>query len=226
MELYLLLLRWIHVMAGITWVGILYYFNFVQTPFFGQTGAPVALMPRALRCFHWGAAVTTLAGILFYIHHVIILGGSLFYTSSNGLMTTVGGLIGILMFFNGFGVMWPNQKVIIASAEKVRRGGEPIPDAAACGRRIGLASRTNTLFSIPMLFFMEAASHYPVVLKVDGGSLTWFWITTLVIIGAIELNALIGLQGVTKKLLFTLSGTLSAGFVLTAVLCLLFFVCF
>jgi uncharacterized membrane protein len=227
MEAYLFFLRWIHFLAGITWIGLLYYFNFVQTPFFAETepavrsGAIQKLVPRALWWFRWGAMFTFLSGILIYLHKLGQMGGEVFFTSSYGLSITIGGLLGTLMFLNVWLVIWPNQKVVIASAVQVAQGGQAIPEAAACGRRAGLTSRTNTLFSIPMLFYMGAASHYPFG-QASAGSSTWLIIISVVIMGAIELNALIGSQGATKKPLDTVSGTLWAGFILSAILYLLF----
>lgn len=233
MELYLFLLRWIHFLSGITWIGILYYFNFIQTPFFAETEAPVKsgaiqkLVPRALWWFRWGAMFTFLSGILIYMHRLAEMGGSVFFNSSYGLAITTGGLMGTLMFLNVWLVIWPKQKVVIASATQVAQGGQAIPEAAACARRAALASRTNTLFSIPMLFYMGAASHYGSLVGGTGpASLTWWAIVGGVVIGAVELNCLIGSQGATKKPLDSVSGTLWAGFILTAVLTLLFLICF
>ncbi|MFQ5904291.1 MAG: antitermination protein NusG, partial [Candidatus Binatia bacterium] len=123
-------------------------------------------------------------------------------------------------------VIWPKQKVVIASATQVAQGGQAIPEAAACARRAALASRTNTLFSIPMLFYMGAASHYTIVGETSPASLAWWAVVGGVIIAAVELNCLIGSQGATKKPLDSVSGTLWAGFILTAVLYLLFWILF
>ena len=88
MEFTLFILRWIHFLAGITWIGILYYFNFVQTPFFAETEAPVVigaiqkLVPRALWWFRWGAMFTFLAGILIYMMRMARDGRGLFFSSS------------------------------------------------------------------------------------------------------------------------------------------------
>jgi uncharacterized membrane protein len=223
MEELLFFLRWIHFLAGITWIGILYYFNFVQTPFFAETEAPVRtgaiqkLVPRALWWFRWGAMFTFLAGILIYLLRMHEMGGGLFYSSSYGVTITIGGLMGTLMFLNVWLVIWPAQQVVMASTNQVASGGQALPDAAARGRRSGLASRTNVLFSVPMLFFMGAASHYTSLVG-PGGPGAVFWIITLIIIAAVEYNALAGTQGATKKPLDSVSGTLWCGFILTAVL--------
>ena len=163
MEFVLFLLRWVHILAGVTWIGLLYYFNFVQTPFFAETeagtrtGAIQKLVPRALWWFRWGAMFTFLAGILYYLIKLMQLGGDVFYTSGYGMAITIGGTMGTLMFLNVWLVIWPNQQVVIASANKVAEGGEPLPDAASKGQWAGFASRTNVLLSLPMVFLMAAA---------------------------------------------------------------------
>jgi uncharacterized membrane protein len=222
MEGILFFLRWIHFLAGITWIGILYYFNFVQTPFFAETDAAVRtgaiqkLVPRALWWFRWAAMFTFLAGILIYLIRMHEMGAGLFFSSSYGVTITIGGLIGTIMFLNVWLVIWPNQQIVIASANQVATGGQPLPAAAGAGRRAGLTSRTNTVFSIPMLFFMGAASHYT-ALTGPSFSKGLFWLLVLVIIGAVEWNALAGTQGATKKPLDSVSGALWAGFILTAI---------
>ncbi len=222
MEAVLFFLRWIHFLSGVTWVGILYYFNFVQTPFFGETEASVRtgaiqkLVPRALWWFRWAAMFTFLAGILIYIARLHEMGGGLFYTSAYGVTITIGGLMGTIMFLNVWLVIWPAQQVVIASANQVAQGGQALPEAAARGRRAALASRTNTVFSIPMLFFMGAASHYSSLVG-QGGPGILFWIISLIIIGVVEWNALVGTQGASKKPLDSVSGTLWLGFILTGV---------
>src|SRR5205809_861149 len=226
MEVTLFFLRWIHFLAGITWIGLLYYFNFVQTPFFAETEAPdrsraiQKLVPRALWWFLWGSMFTFLAGILIYLARLGEMGGGLFYTSSYGVTITVGGLMGTLMFLNVWLVIWPNQQIVIASANQVAGGGQALPAAAGAGRRAALTSRTNTVFSIPMLLYMGAASHYsPMVHQSDSRAL--FWLLVIVIIGAVECNALLGTQGPTKVPLDSVNGTLWVGFLLAASLCLI-----
>lgn len=222
MEELLFFLRWLHFVAGVAWIGILYYFNLVQVPFFAETDAPVRvgaiqkLVPRALWWFRWAAMFTFLAGLLMYLIRMHEMGGGLFFNSSYGVTITIGGLIGTLMFLNVWLVIWPAQQVVIASTNQVAAGGQALPDAAARARRSGLTSRTNVVFSFPMLFFMGAASHYT-SLAGRGNPGVVFWILVLVVIAAVEYNALTGTQGPTKKPLDSVSGAIWSGIILTAV---------
>lgn len=216
------LFRWLHFLAGITWIGMLYYFNFVQTPFFKTADAEVRggmirnVVPSALWWFRWGAMFTFLSGIA--IVGIMQHKGS----AMNGPYMTLiltGGLMGTLMWFNVWFIIWPAQKVVIASAEQVAGGGEAIPGAAARGAAAGMASRTNTLFSIPMLFFMGAASHLPGLAQTT--SVSGYWIATAVVVMLFELNGVMGSGKPTQKPLTTVAGTISAGFALTIILFLL-----
>jgi uncharacterized membrane protein len=222
-EGWLFLMRWFHFLAGITWIGLLYYFNLVQTPFFAETEPPVRsgavqkLVPRALWWFRWGAMFTFLTGLLIILHRLGQMGWSAWWNSSYGWAISLGGLLGTVMFLNVWLVIWPNQKVVIANAVQTAKGGPAIADAAARGRRAALASRTNVVFSIPMLFFMGAASHLVNLVRPNSGGKAWMAILSLVILALIEANALVGAQGATKKPLDTIPGTLSAGFILTIV---------
>ena len=218
------LLRWFHVLAGVTWIGLLYYFNFVQTPFFGtelggQAKGPMTrgLVPNALWWFRWGAMITWITGVLIILlklgHESVPLGSA--------YMTLIlsGGLMGTLMWANVWFVIWPAQQVVIANAEKVAGGGEADPAAAARGARAGLASRTNTLFSVPMLFFMVAAANLPMLATpAAGGGVALYWIRALVGILAVEANALLGPGLSTQKPLASVRGTLHAGTILAIVL--------
>ena len=160
-----LILRWIHFLAGITWLGILYYFNFVQVPFMAQAKPEVKaavtteLLPRALWWFRWGAMVTVAVGWIMYFTKVAQFGGlGNFFATSYGVSITIGGVLGTIMWFNVWFIIWPNQKVIIAETKKaIESGGTP--NVGKRPRQAFLASRTNTVLSFPMLFFMGAASH-------------------------------------------------------------------
>jgi len=226
MEFTQFMLRWVHFLAGITWIGILYYFNFVQTPFFAETEAGVRtaaiqkLVPRALWWFRWGAMFTFLAGISIYLMRMSEMGAGLFYSSPYGVTITVGGLLGTLMFLNVWLVIWPNQQIVIASANQVASGGQALPAAAGAGRRGALASRTNTVFSIPMLLYMGAASHFPQMVN-QSSSRGLFWLIVIIIVAALEANALVGTQGPTKVPLDSVKGALWVGFLLAGILFLL-----
>jgi uncharacterized membrane protein len=230
MDLLYVLLRWLHFLAGITWIGILYYFNFVQTPFFGETDPPVRsgaiqkLVPRALWWFRWGAMITVLAGLAYLL---IWWGYQLGWATTSWTVSIItGGTLGIIMWANVWFCIWPNQKIVIANAVAMAGGAAANPAAAPAGRRGALASRTNTLFSIPMLFFMAAASHFSGLVRNEQGNVAGWIIIGGLVIAAVELNALMGTQGTTKKPLDSISGTITAGFVLWAVLCLIIRVSF
>ena len=222
-------LRWWHFLAGITWIGMLYYFNFVQTPFFGSKfvadnpavrGGIVrgGLLNNALWWFRWGAMLTFVTGWLIILYRFGQYGGVREYlATSNGLSIVIGGLLGSTMWFNVWFIIWPNQQVVMQSAEQVATGGQAIPDAAARGTRAGLASRTNTMLSIPMLYFMGAASHLGWVGTITRGTKIGMLLLMVIVIAAAEINALVGTAGPGKKMLSTLRGTFWAGFVLTAI---------
>ena len=224
-EGWLFLLRWFHFLAGITWIGLLYYFNFVQTPFFATAEAPVrtgmlagGLVSRALWWFRWGAMFTFITGWLIIVHKIGQFGLTGFFNQSYGWAIFFGGMLGSLMWFNVWFVIWPAQQVVMASATQVAKGGQAIPEAAARGQRGGFASRTNTLLSIPMLFFMGAASHLPMLVQTTRAGKVGALILLLIVLAAAEYNAMVGTAGAGKKILSTLKGTFWAGFVLTAIL--------
>ena len=189
------LFRWIHFFAGVAWIGLLYYFNFVQTEYFKETDAAAKssaiskLVPRALWWFRWGAMLTFLSGLA--------LAG--YMASAINYYIVVGMLLGTLMFLNVWLIIWPNQQTVIASNNQVIGGGEALPEAAGSLGKAGLASRTNTLFSIPMLFFMGASAHLSGVGRIpitsEGGTSLLAIIQTLEIIAALQLNAIKGKTG-------------------------------
>jgi uncharacterized membrane protein len=216
---YFFLLRFVHFLAGITWIGVLYYFNFIQTPFFGTELGGTArsammrgLVPNALWWFRWGAMFTFLSGWTLVISHMVTGTGSMGYYA----LTLTGGAMGTLMWFNVWFVIWPIQKIAIASAEQVAGGGEAIPEAGARAPIAGRASRTNTLLSIPMLFFMGAARHFQSLNSADPQYAAYF-IAAGVVILVIELNAFYG-PGATQRVLGTVTSTITGGLLATLVL--------
>ena len=220
---YLFLLRWLHFLAGITWIGLLYYLNFVQTPFFAETDAPVRsgaqqkLLPRVMWWFRWGAMITFLSGLIHFLHYWF---GKRGIGDPGTWVILLGGLLGTVMWANVWFVIWPRQKIVIQNALDTAAGKPANPAMAAIAARAGLASRTNVVFSIPMLFLMGAASHLPLPMPASGAA---FWLLSLIIIGLVELNALTcASPKPTTQPLGTIKGTLWCGFILTLVFYLLF----
>ncbi len=182
------LARFGHFAFGITWIGLLYYFNFVQTEYFkeadpdARVDAFSKLAPRALWYFRWGAMGTFLTGVLLLGYRHAGLTADI----------TVGALLGTLMFLNVWLIIWPNQKIIVESNQGVQAGNEPDPAAAAAAPKAALASRTNTLFSLPMLYLMGSSAHLASGSLVSSTTAVWICVA---IIAALELNALFGKQG-------------------------------
>jgi uncharacterized membrane protein len=159
---------WIHVLAGITWIGLLYYFNFVQVPALGEAAADEGgpggagitkyVAPRALWWFRWGAALTWLSGAvalwrLNILHDAFTLGMLGDTMNYSAMIIGVGAWLGTIMLFNVWVLIWPNQKKVLgmveASADQI----------AKAKNTALLASRTNTLLSIPMLMSMVGYGH-------------------------------------------------------------------
>lgn len=199
------LARWGHLLFGITWIGMLYYFNFVQGSYFKQASpeglkdAKAKLAPEALWWFRWSAMFTFITGVILLVALM-----------KQGLMNeyiVVGGVMGTLMFLNVWLIIWPNQKVALGLVE----GG----DAPTSAGKALLASRTNTLFSGPMVFFMLAGPHF-----VNGGGYgkvvdnsAGMWIV-LALIALLEVNAIVGKQGPMT----TVKGVIHSSVALTVIL--------
>ena len=223
----LMLLRWVHFVAGITWIGLLYFFNLVNVPFMKEMDAATkgkivpSLMPRAMWWFRWAAVVTVLAGLAYWgnivgadarngggsagravglffliwtvafllifvsimvlkinkgpilasiVMGVVAASAYLFlslndhgWESNRMLSIGVGGGMGWIMMMNVWGIIWRINKKIINWTREFKNNATPIPaESAAMARMAFLASRTNAWLSLPMLFFMGAASHYPI----------------------------------------------------------------
>ena len=180
--------RYFHVLAGIVWIGMLYYFNFVQTEYFkeaeagAKSDAMAKLAPRALWWFRWGAMLTFLTGAYLF-HKIGALG-----TAMPAIW--VGALAGTFMFLNVWLVIWPNQQIVLGMKEG---------DGPAAAAKAGLASRTNTLFSGPMLLGM-LGNKYLAVPIAEGGSATGLYVALGTIV-ALEINALFGGMGPMKSVM-------------------------
>ncbi len=153
---------WIHVLAGITWIGLLYYFNFVQIPALaeaasddggpGGAGITKYVAPRALFWFRWSALVTWLSGA-DYLAALGIFDDAFMLADGLPRIIGIGAWLGTIMLFNVWVLIWPNQKKILgivkASAKEIEKA-----------KRVALlASRTNTVLSIPMLMSMVGFGH-------------------------------------------------------------------
>jgi uncharacterized membrane protein len=225
-----ILSRWAHFLAGVTWIGILYYFNFVQVPSFAafdagsRTEATAKLVPRALWWFRWGAMLTLLSGISILAFQDQFNGD--YWKTPSGVSIATGILLALVMFSNVWFVIWPHQKKVIANAENVLAGGQADPAAAASARKGLLASRTNTLFSIPMLFFMAATSHFaPLHTSATSGKRGAFLGIVVVTTAIFELIALgvFGTEpGGLRAYLDQHRNTIIAGFAYAALLIVLF----
>lgn len=223
-----MLLRWIHFLAGITWIGLLYFFNLISPKTMEKLDAPTrgkvipALLPPALWWFRWGALVTVLAGFIYwtlilltepphqpgaylgrtlgiwfvlvvvtfgvqfallripaltkntgvFVVLVLLLVGGMGHlmvqlltyegASNRALSIAVGGGIGLLLLLNVWGIVWRAQKHLIAwTQENAGTAAAPPPELAKRVRQAFLVSRASFWLSFPMLFFMAAASHYP-----------------------------------------------------------------
>lgn len=164
-----LFVRWLHVFAGIVWIGHLYFFNFVNVPLqgalddAGKKAVNPKLMPRALWWFRMGAMLTFLAGLVLFTLIYMYTPGAGFgptslFSDENGITgravwILVGMALGTIMWFNVWFIIWPAQKALLA-------GKVPQDQIAGVRRKAGLASKVNTYFSGPMLYGMLAASHY------------------------------------------------------------------
>jgi len=157
-------LRYLHVLAGIMWIGILYYFNFVQIP--NMPNIPdeqkpaigKVIAPAALWWFRWGAMITIISGLLLaaangYLVEAITLGASEGFAVEKHTMIGIGMWLGTIMWFNVWFVIWPNQKRALGIVEA------DADTKAASARTAMLFSRTNTMLSVPMLFSMVAAQN-------------------------------------------------------------------
>jgi len=153
---------WLHVFAGVIWIGLLYYFNFVQVPAVGEAAAdeggpgPAAInkyvAPRALLWFRWGALATWLTGAAALEAMGIGLGNA-FMLQPGAAIIGVGAWLGTIMLFNVWVLIWPNQKKILGIVEAT---AEEIAKAKPVAL---MASRTNTMLSIPMLMCMVGQGH-------------------------------------------------------------------
>ena len=194
-----LLIRWLHVIAGIIWIGHLYFFNFVNLPLQGALDDAAKkivnpqLMPRALWWFRWGAMITMMAGLTLFVLIYMYTPGVGFGPTSllmdtegltgRGAWILFGMLLGLIMWFNVWMIIWPTQK-------KLLTGKIPQDQIPAARKKAALFSRINTYLSGPMLFGMLAPSHYgtmhPAALVIAIG------VAVLAVFKAYKISAVVG----------------------------------
>jgi len=203
--------RWLHILVGIAWIGLLYYFNLVQVPglaAYGDEGKARnitidKIARRALWWFRWAAIATLATGLLItgqenywqnFMNNTIEAGDN-----GHDVAISVGMVLGILMAANVWMIIWKNQRVVLANAANVLGGGEADPNAATAGRKALLASRQNMIFSVSMLWFMVGSAHFYTGASPDATSsdVRTYFIIAIVIIALLELNA-IGIFGGIK----------------------------
>jgi uncharacterized membrane protein len=200
MDILNMLTRWGHLLFGMTWIGLLYYFNFIQGGYFksaspeGLADGKAKLAPAALWWFRWGAMFTFITGLvlLMGVHKLNLMNDYI----------VIGAAMGTIMFLNVWLIIWPNQKIALGMVEG---------DGPAAGAKALLASRTNTLFSGPMAFFMLAGPHFAGYGMGTGSTAMW---VALAIVAVLEVNAVVGKQGPMT----TVRGVIVSSLVLTAVL--------
>lgn len=239
-----MLARYGHILAGITWIGLLYYFNFAQTPAFAsfeagaRTEATAKLVPRAMWWFRWAAMATFLFGLLIFALYSSgdsepYMEAGVYDAMQNPRVMAIlaGMLLGVIMWANVWFVIWPVQRKAIANAQATVAGGQGTPPTPQDLRRAATASRTNTFFSIPMLFFMVAAGHLAAGGDFDstdgGGRVLWYVIVLIVavVFEGIALKAPAAGGAVTKHL-DDHRNTIVGGFVLLVILYVIFEVVF
>ena len=158
---WLFAMRWLHVLAGVMWIGLLWYFNFVQTPSMPKIpdehkpAISKVIAPAALFWFRWSAMATIILGLILASMFGYLLPALTFQKPFTGI--GIGMWLGIIMWFNVWFLIWPNQKKVLGIV--TADAGEK----AKAGRIAGMASRFNTMSSIPMLYFMVAQYHGGVV---------------------------------------------------------------
>jgi uncharacterized membrane protein len=156
MEFMQIIFRWGHFLAGITWIGLLYYFNAIQGAFLKSAAAETKadafkhLVPRALLWFRWSALATWVFGALLLGHARFV---NAFTLQGGEAVIGMGAWLGTIMLINVWAIIWRNQKIVLGMVP-----AKP-EEKAAAARKAFLASRVNVLLSIPMLFFMASSFH-------------------------------------------------------------------
>ena len=233
--------RYAHYLAGITWIGLLYFFNFIQGAAFGEMGdaargeALRKITWRTLWWFRWAAALTWVSGLWILFAQDRLFDNMDYWKTASGMGIAFGVLLGTTMAANVWMVIWPAQQIAIGSSVSVSEGGEADAEAPAAGKRAARASRVNTLFSIPLVFFMMWPSHFAPHFAppggssadpVEGGTRAIIWAVFAIMWIGMELSAVGKIGGydgpLNKLVLDKHQDTIKYGLAITAVLYLLF----
>jgi len=167
---WMFVVRWLHIICGVMWIGLLWYFNFVSTPTMPKIPAELKpalgkfITPAALFWFRWGAMGTIVFGIILawmngYLIQAYTLDATEHFATTSYVLIGIGMWLGTIMWFNVWFVIWPNQQKALNIDNAYPDLAQPQKDASA--KTAGMFSRINTMLSIPMLFCMAAASHMP-----------------------------------------------------------------
>ena len=162
------IVRWLHVLCGIMWIGLLWYFNFVQTPMMPsipaelKPGVSKYIAPEALFWFRWGAMGTIVFGLILawlngYLLEAITIDSIEGFAVPKSVVIGIGMWLGTIMWFNVWFIIWPNQQKVLGLNGK--DAGVSAEGKAAAAKMAGQFSRVNTLLSIPMLFCMVSAQN-------------------------------------------------------------------
>jgi hypothetical protein len=194
-----------HVMFAVMWMGLLWFFNFVQVPAFAEMDASARnnafdkLSWRALWWFRHSAWMTLASGLMI----MLVRGfgddgyGGDYFKSPSGGMLAFAIVLAFIMAYNVWMVIWPNQQIVIANARNVQAGGEADPNTAGAARRAAMASRQNTIFSFTVFLAMVGAEHFFGGYIADtetglpsAGIRVFFYVLALAYAGVMEANAL------------------------------------
>ena len=203
-------MRYLHLIVGIVWIGMLYYFNFCSGPYLAaadknaKVSAVANLMPHVAAWFRWGALFTFLTGA--YLLHMVWSNGTLKED------TIIAGVMATIMAINVWFIIWPNQRIMIESHRQMERGEEADPNAADAAATVLLASRTNTLLSIPMAAMMVSSAHFAF-----GSSITAESWGMYIVLGLVVIVWLNGLFGSLNPLIKSIPAVIISGFVLTGI---------